>query len=284
MKKGAKIGFPLLVLAVVVVAGAGFWRGWVQFSVGIDECGVLVSKTGGVYQKPVEKGGFLWRWEPLLPTNARLLTFSMQSCDFRKTVRGSLPSADIYSLQIQQQPDFSYEFDFDIALQLEGDGLVALVESGAVTKAEDVQPYLEQGADRIAALAAQFLLAESAKNPAALLTAFSTEQIVAGMDALGGGEGALAGVAIRSIFVRTARVPDRALYDTARATFDGFQELVNGELAALARKQAEAIVSDNRAVNRLTKIGETLKKYPELSDVLKNSDTAALLKSLDALQ
>lgn len=314
MKK-AKIGWVVLIL-LFAAAAFGFWRGWVQFSVGIDECGVLVSKTGGVYSHPIVQGHFLWRWEPLLPTNARLLTFSTQSVRFERHVRGALPSADLYSLQIRQAPDFTYEFAFDIDLQLTPESLVALVRERRVRSHEELSDYLERGADRIAALSAQFLLAESARAPLIPLSALATEQIAAGIKATAVDDAArvlgdtmadtrersdedgtdmvaqdddmgilsLDGIQLRGIAVRMARVPDFDLYDRAKATYDGFQSLVDDELATLARRQAESIVSDNRAVNRLTKIGETLKKYPELSDVLKNGDTAAALRALDTLQ
>ena len=285
MKKGAKIGCFFIVVLLLAAGVAGFFRGWVQFAVGIDEVGVLVSKTGGVKETPIEKGHFQWRWELLLPTNARLLKFPTAAIDYHKTIHGALPSADIYSLQIQQMPDFSYDFDFDLALQLEPDELVALVKAGTVASEEDIASYLDKSADRIASLTAQFLIAESEKTQGALLTALSTEQLVAGIHTVAGEAGAeLTDIAICSIFVRSARVPDMELYNRAKATYDGFQSLVDDELSKLARKQAEAIVSDNRAVNKLTKIGEVLKNYPELSDVLKSSDTAAVLKVLDSLQ
>lgn len=279
MKKGKKIGFVLLILFILGGSGFCFWRGWLQFAVGIDECGVLLSKTGGVFEKPITKGYFLWRWEPLLPTNTRLLTFPMQSEVYHRTMTGELPSATLYGLQIQHATDFAYEFNFDIALQIKPDAIVSLVKENKIQSEENMHAYLEQSADRIAVLTAQFLLAESLKNPQMPLTAFSTEQLISGIGSAG-----LDGVEIRNLFVKAAKVPDVELYNKAKDSYDGFQNTVNEELRALARKQAESIVADNRAVNKLTKIGETLKKYPELADVLKNSDTAAVLKALDMLQ
>lgn len=277
MKKGLKIIAVILFFLVVAAGGYCFWRGWVQFLVPTDSCGIMISKTGGVYEKPIEKGRFVWRWEPLLPTNARVQVFSMQSQSFRKTVQGSLPSAEIYSLQIQQAPDFSYRFDFAIDLQVSPDELVALVKTGVIQTPADLQPYLERTAERVAALVSRYLMQKTEKEPQTLLTSYGTEQILSGIKS----DFSADAVLVRGITVLSAKVPDVELYEKAKATFDGFQKLVDTELASLARKQAEAIVSDNRAVNKLTKIGETLKKYPELSDVLKNSDTAAVLKALD---
>ncbi len=280
MKRGKKIGVTVLVLLFIAASGFCFWRGWIQFSVPTDACGIMVSKTGGVFQTPIQKGHFFWRWEPLLPTNTKLFVFSMRSEHFHKSIQGALPSADLYSLQIQQEPDFSYSFAYDISLQLKPDELITLVSSQKIQDTSDITTYLEHTADRIAALTTQFLLNESALHNTALLTAYSTEQILAGIKNLGD----IQGISIRDITVSKAHIPDITLYNTAKNTFDHFQRLVDTELAALAKKQADSIVSDNRAINKLTKIGETLKKYPELSEVLKNGDTVSVLKALDTLR
>ncbi|MCR5724558.1 MAG: hypothetical protein K6G80_05680 [Treponema sp.] len=279
MKKNAGICFTVIFVLLLAAAGFLFFRGWVQFSVGVDECGVLVSKTGGVYKMPVEKGRFVWRWEPLLPTNATLLRFSKQNWHCTKRVSGALPSAEIYSLQIQQNPDFTYSFDFDIALQLRAEELVDLVESGAIQHQDDIEPYFDKCAQTLAEHAARYIISASNAKDEFPLPVFSSDEIVSAVSGA-----AYKGVQVHAIFVTASKIPDLNIYETAKNTFETFASQVNTELAGLARRQAELIVSDNRAVNKLVKVGETLKNYPELAEVLKNSDAALLLKSLETVR
>jgi len=277
MKKGFKKGFFLVVF--LAAAGFVFYRGWLQFAVSTDECGVMVSKTSGVCSSVIERGVFLWRWEPLIPTNVKILRFSRLSKNQTQTVEGSLPSADVYSLQIQQNPDFSYRFQIDLSLQVASEKLVDFVSQGRINSQADVDSYLDQCSDRLASEIASFVIDEAQKNPAFLASSLSTEDIVRGVNA----QSLFPDLEIRSIFIKDAKIPDLALYERAKKTFEGFQTLVDKELASLARRHAESILNDNRAVNKLTKIGEALKKYPEVSEILKNADAAAILKSMDTL-
>lgn len=275
MKKIARTVFITL-LVLLLAGGAAFYVGWVQFKVKTDECGVLVSKTSGVYPHIIEKGAFCWRWEPLLPTNAKLLTFQIKSRTYHKQVRGSLPSAEVYSAQVKNAPDFAYAFDLDIALKMQKDALLAKVADSEITTTEEVEAYLDHTADRLAERVAEYFIAESAADPTKIVTSRSTEQILAGLGAT-----AFDGVEVTSLFVKDAKIPDAELYNRAKQTYMTFQDYVDEALTKSAQHQADTILSDNRAVSRLTQIGETLKKYPELSEILKNGDSADFIKSLN---
>ena len=276
MKKIARHIF--ITLPVLLVAGgAAFYFGWVQFKVKTDECGVLVSKTSGVYPQVIEKGTFCWRWEPLLPTNATLLTFQVKSRTYSKKVRGILPSAEVYSAQVKNAPDFAYAFDLELSLRMKKDALLAKASDAEITTGEELEAYLNHTADRLAELVAEYFIAESASDPTKIATARSTEQILAGI----GSTDALTGIEVTSIFVKDATIPDAELYERAKKTYMTFQDYVDEALTKSAQHQADTILSDNRAVSRLTQIGETLKKYPELSEILKNGDSADFIKSLN---
>lgn len=277
MKKSIKRGFFLVL--IMAAAGFVFYRGYLQFAVSADECGVLVSKTGGVCPSVIQRGFFLWRWEPLIPSNAKILRFSTLSKTVSQVVDGSLPSADIYSLQIQQNPDFTYHFKIDFGLQVPPEKLVSFVQEGKINSQTELDSYLEQSADRIASDIVTFVIAEAQKNPAFFVSSLSESVLLEGIKA----SSRYPNIEIRSVFVKEAKIPDIELYERAKKTFDGFQVLVDKELASLARRHAESILNDNRAVNKLTKIGEALKKYPEVTEILKNADAAAILKSMDTL-
>lgn len=275
MRKGNHVFFTVLVL--MLIGGAVFYFGWVQFKIKTDECGVFVSKTSGVYPRIIEKGTFCWRWEPLLPTNARLLTFRLVPHTYHTAVRGALPSAEVYSAQVKSAPDFAYAFDIDIALRMKKDALLEKAGAAEITTDEELETYLHQAADRIAELVAAYLIAESAADPTGIATSRSTGQILAGI----GTDDALDGIEVVSIVVKNAKIPDAELYARAKRTYMTFQDYVDEALISSAQHQADTILSDNRAVSRLTQIGETLKKYPELSEILRNGDSADFIKSLN---
>lgn len=276
MRKGAKHFFGT-VAVLALAGGAAFFFGWVQFRIKTDECGVLVSKTSGVYPSVIEKGTFCWRWEPLLPTNATLLTFQLKPRSYHTSVRGALPSAEVYSAQVKSAPDFAYSCDIDVSLRMTKEALLAKVGDSEITADAELEAYLSRTADRVAELVAAYLIAESAADPTGIATSRSTEHILAGI----GTDDALDGIEVVSLFVRDAKIPDAELYERAKRTYMTFQDYVDEALIASAQHQADTILSDNRAVSRLTQIGETLKKYPELSEILKNGDSADFIKSLN---
>ena len=278
MKKMLKKLFATMIV-LILAGGAAFYFGWVQFKVNTDECGVLISKTSGVYPQIIEKGVFCWRWEPLLPTNAKLLTFSLKPQSFKKSIHGSLPSAGVYATQIKGTPDFAYQFDFDFSLKLKKDALLKRAGDAYLSTDADLTEFLNQTADRLSEQIAQYLIAESAKDPAAIAVNRDTDQILSG---IGISSGALDGVEVVSVFIKDAKIPDLNLYNRAKQTYMTFQDYVDEALTKSAQHQADTILSDNRAVSRLTQIGETLKKYPDLAQILKNGDSADFIKSLNA--
>lgn len=278
MKKIVRTFFATL-LILILAGGAAFYFGWVQFKVNTDECGVLISKTSGVYPSIIEKGVFCWRWEPLLPTNAKLMTFKLKPQTFKKKITGTLPSAQVYAGQIKGTPDFAYSFELEIALRLNKESLLEKAGSADITSDEELTNYLSQTADRIAEQTAQFLIAESAKQPDAIAVNRGTEELLSG---IGISSGSLNGAEVSAIFIKDAKIPDLNLYNRAKQTYMTFQDYVDEALTKSAQHQADTILSDNRAVSRLTQIGETLKKYPDLAQILKNGDSADFIKSLNA--
>ena len=278
MKKILKKIFITL-LFLILAGGAAFYFGWVQFKVDTDSYGVLISKTSGVHPVVIEKGIFCWRWEPLIPTNAKLLTFKVKPQTFNKSVSGTLPSAEVYAAQIKGTPDFAYYFDFAITLSLAKSSLPKKAGASEITSESDVNACLDRTADRIAEKVAQYLIAESARDPAAIALNRDTDQLIS---AIGLSDESLDGAEVSGIFIKDAKIPDITLYNRAKQTYLSFQDYVDEALTKSAQHQADTILSDNRAVSRLTQIGETLKKYPDLAEILKSGDSADFIKSLNA--
>ncbi|MBP5465426.1 MAG: hypothetical protein J6Y13_09680, partial [Treponema sp.] len=113
---------------ILIAAAAVFLIGWVQFGIKPGECGVMVSKTSGVLEKPLLPGSFVWRWEKLLPTNVTIHTFSMEPHRSVQTYSGSLPGSDLYSKMLDAPADFSYELEVAVQLSPKAESLVTLVK------------------------------------------------------------------------------------------------------------------------------------------------------------
>ena len=84
--------FLLALFILAVFSGFVFYIGWTEIKVNPDEIGVVISKTGGLDPEPVINGEFSWHWEFLLPTNAKIKTFSLKPLNVTKSVSGELIS------------------------------------------------------------------------------------------------------------------------------------------------------------------------------------------------
>jgi hypothetical protein len=74
------------------------------------------------------------------------------------------------------------------------------------------------------------------------------------------------------------------VYNEAKKSFAVYREKIDALLAGQAVKDASAISEDSREMTRLSKLGEVLRKYPELSELLKSGDIGETLKAVKSLQ
>ena len=159
MKKFSISLFILLVFSALV-----FFIGWTQFKVKAESVGVVISKTSGVDPLPVENGKFSWHWQFLLPTNASLRTFEIKPVNTTKTVSGELPSGNMYSSIFNSSDNFSYSFSFSISITISPQAIVELVKLNKITNTEDLHEYLENAADKIAQLSADYYLKKASES------------------------------------------------------------------------------------------------------------------------
>ncbi len=262
-------------IIVLITIGFVFYLGWIQFKVGPENCGVLVSKTGGINTSPIMSGSFSWRWEPLLPTNAEVRVFSLTPYTTVKTVTGNLPSSDVYSQMIKQNADFSYAIKFNISLKFTPAGIIASVKKSNAKNDSDITAELDKAATLAAQRGADWLIGKAAADTGfkytdagstVLLDAVKTDTDFPDMEFV-------------SFSVASCTLPDMLLYDKAKASFDVYRKRIDSELAEQAGKDAAAIAEDERVMIRLSRLGEILRKYPELSDVIKNGDLNSILKT-----
>src|SRR6056297_3206225 len=103
-----KVKLVLFLILLILIGGAAFYFGWIQFQLDEHTYGVVFSKTSGYEEEVLRPGEFNWRWEALIPTNMTLHEIEVlpRSVDLEKS--GSLPSGSIYAQAVEASTDFKY--------------------------------------------------------------------------------------------------------------------------------------------------------------------------------
>ena len=263
-------------------SGFVFYTGWTQFKVPAGQVGIVVSKTSGISQTPVTNDKFSWSWEFLLPTNARLELFSPKTESFSQTVSGSLPSAKEYARIFNGEADFSYALEFSVEAKASLEQTRALLRDGDIKGQEDLDKVLARSAENFAALAAQKILTAALSDTGC---AFEDAQKIAGQAAKDFSSEQGAKVQVAAVTLKKYSVPDIALYKKAAASYEEFAASMAISARASAQREAEENSRFKTTMQKMESLGETLKKYPELSDMIKNSDNInKTLQTIDSIE
>lgn len=216
MKKFFAILFFLLLIGGI---GFLFYRGWTQFRVKAGECGIVISKISGVLDEPVESGKFSWHWEFLLPTNARLISFSLNERQITKNFSGELPSAKLFSSAWKGESDFSYSYDFSCSAKVSPKNLVQLVKDGKIENEETLQAYVERECLSIGEKAVSFILYEASEKN--IQTVFSKDDFFSNLKIADETKF----IEIENCTVKVLKQADMSLYKAARENFLESQKL-----------------------------------------------------------
>ena len=173
--------FLACVFILAIFSGVIFYFGWTQFRVKPDTIGIVVSKTNGIDDKPVQNGEFAWHWQFLLPTNATLKSFHIKPVESVKTISGALPSGEAYAAIYGAEGLFNYSFTFDISLTVSPEAVVELMKLNKITDDSDLGAYLEGAAGTLAQHAANFILSKAQDNPDFRAESLRREEILRGI-------------------------------------------------------------------------------------------------------
>ncbi len=173
--------FLACVFILAIFSGVIFYFGWTQFRVKPDTIGIVVSKTNGIDDKPVQNGEFAWHWQFLLPTNATLKNFHIKPVESVKTISGALPSGEAYAAIYGAEGLFNYSFTFDISLTVSPEAVVELMKLNKITDDSDLAAYLEGAAGTLAQHAANFILTKAQDDPDFRAESLRREEILRGI-------------------------------------------------------------------------------------------------------
>jgi len=278
MKKKVK-WFLTDVVILLVAAVAVFFIGWITFYVSPGHCAVMVSKTSGIYDKPVVAGKFIWRWERLLPTNVKLMTFQTEPYTSVKGFSGTLPSGDVYGKYYEEKADFSYDVSMKIRLLITPEGILDLVKNQDVRQQEDLEAYFTSKANYIAQKIVDYLI----KNPLSYVkpSTLTDQQLV---EIFGKNDSNLKGFTVQDVEFTRIKLPDVNLYEKAKKAFNEYENQLSDSMKRRADEQAASLVEEERTMVQLEKFAQLLQKYPELQEYAKNGDINQLMSSMRSMR
>lgn len=269
------------IILLVIVAVAVFMIGWVQILVKPGQAGVLVTKTNGVGEKLILPGKFSWKWQRLLPTNAQIRVFNMSPYSFVQNVKGQLPSSEIYSKQIKENPDFSYNVSLNIQIKASEKGLSNIVKNTDAKKDDDLKAYLEIRSAVLAKIITDYLFEQALENPKFIANSITKEML---SQIVKINQNEFENVEITDIAITNAQIPDLDLYNKAKASYQAYLDSLTESLKKLAAEDAKNVLEDDRIMQRLEKFAALLEKYPQLQDVFKTNDASAIMNAIKAFR
>jgi hypothetical protein len=233
----------------------------VQIHLPAEHYAVVFTKTGGYDEEVIRPGEFSWRWERLIPTNMTLYTFDLHPRSEEISFQGSLPSADLYSSILPENPDFSYRGEIDVTFAIAPESLPALVAEKKLFP-DQLDDFFNDQARTLSTSALEFLKGTDVdpSNTAELNRRLERELAAAVPD-----------LQISALNVQVNHLPDMDLYELARSSY---RELVQtrdrSRADAVARSAEEQVRAENtRARERedleaLREYGQLLEEHPIL--------------------
>ncbi len=287
MLESMKTFRTLLILVIVLLAGAGlvFFFGWTQFSIPAGKYGVMLSKSGGYYQKVITPGQLTWRWERLIPTNARIFVFDLAPRQVHYTAEGALPSADQYSKVLNIKDNFSWSFSVDALVTLKPEYLVAAVTKNGLQTQEGLETAIDSGVQAALQTLMHRYVSELLDNPyeyQQVKTDYHalSEKIKSELSKTIGPEFLIEDITLSKIVI-----PDIHTYKLAEQSYNLYEQQREMLLAETAAKEAQYAASEQFQIDRLTKWGDFLAKYPHIIELIAvaQQDSKAALNALKSI-
>ncbi|MCR5289837.1 MAG: hypothetical protein K6E51_07595 [Treponema sp.] len=275
-----KIGRILSLLLLLGAAGAAFYLGWAQFKVTTESCGVLISKTSGVEKKPIVPGVFSWHWQLLIPTNATIRVFSMAPYVNSVTKSGQLPSADMYKQLLLKDAEFSYSYNITLGVRFTPDGIVQQVSLHNIQNDDEMQKLLKSVVDQACDVIVAYIAEQAMQQKDFSVALINQKDVMSYLSALP----QFSDIVFTQCNVEIQTVPDMYTYTKAKEAFEAYQKRLEEKLTEQAEVDATMLAQDSRDMAKLAKLGELLRQYPELSEILKNSSVTEALRSVRNIQ
>lgn len=244
MRKFFRTLFALIIIAFLM-GTAVFFVGWTQFRLKNDTFGILISKTGGISQKPVKSGIFVWNWEFLIPTNARLECFPLNDISISKNYTGKLPSSDLYAKTINSENPFTYYMNFTAKVHVPPERILSLLNDGKISNAKDLNTYIDSAVEELCTEAVVSLISKKIKQQDFMPSPKDLQEILDSSVATK----RFSDLVFTDFTLNSYELPDYKLYITARDYYlKALYKLVESELTRVDLSPA-GIISNIKEIN-----------------------------------
>jgi hypothetical protein len=277
-KKRRGVRFLITLLILIGAAGSVFWFGWVQYSLGEGDYGVIYTKSNGYEPEVLKNGEFAWRWQGLLPTNLTLHVFNLETRTSSLNRAGELPSGKLYAAMAGDNVSFNWEIDAKVVYRMNPDSLPTLVADGLVSSEldsfySDFESKLDSELVRLIAVEidsdTDVAIGERLRSLEKALT-----DIASSIDSR---------VIIVEASVLDWTYPDLALYVESRRLVLDFMSKKQAVMAEVEDSSVRRQDVQGNRLDLLEEYGRVLNEYPVLLELfaLEGSPGTSLLPPLD---
>ncbi len=253
---------PVGVILLLLIAG--FFVGWTQLSLVPDTYGVVFTRAHGFEKEIVRPQGISWRWERLIPGALTLYRYSLLSQKADLSIKGCLPSGEVYGGIAPEKPDFSFEIRLSVLFRLNPEALPQLADSSHL-RPDGLGDFYKTLIDAMQGKAMALSLSADGESTRGREPAEIADFIGAELPRF------FPSVEFITVAPAAVRVPDFTLYSKLRDTYLGMsavrEEALKASAARIADQEAEqnaAVRKQERTIAVLEKYGELLDKHPAL--------------------
>ena len=258
------------ILLLLGAAGAIFVAGWIQILLPPATYGVLFSKTGGFDPRVMAPGGFVWRWERVIPNNVTLFLFEVQPHAIETRLSGELPSAEAVAGMLPGAAgadDFRYRAAVTVTFAVRPEALPALVSREGLTP-DDLAQWTGMKGTAVARAALELVQRRApvaALSDLAALEAEILEPLAARFPNL----------QVLGVRFSDLHLPDIEIYERGRRAYlelmDAQYEARRAAVIDLAQERERGLAAQETrraALQVLREYGVVLQEYPILIQFL----------------
>ena len=257
--------FLVFLLVLIILAGTVFFLGWAQLTVQPGSYGVMRSKTHGLEAEVIKGGDFRWIWYKIIPKNAEVLVFNLDTVNYSIKNSGSLISGQTYASLAGLDADFSWEISGELSFSLKPETLPEMVSRENITGMADLKKAEEKLAERIGNFALERIKSYAEtdeKTLESLLLPGSLSQLNSEISS------SFPGIENLDCTIHVVRYPDYALYQSVKALYQEYLARQSAVLRPDLNRDAEKRIETRNRMDELTRYGELLTKYPILLQYL----------------
>jgi hypothetical protein len=255
--------FFTTLLFLIIIAGAAVFFGWAQFGIPPDSCGIIRSKTHGLYPYLVQPGEFRWIWYKLIPTNTETTVLRLTPVNYEFTAENALPSGKIYSTFAGIEGDFSWKINAVISFSINPDAIIPMFSENIISSQEDLTRYERDITRQIEGFILRCIeqednsvqveaLLKEGENP------WFENEILNQFPYLSN----------FSLKVKSAKFPDFFLYRQTKGLFESYVAAQKAYATGDIRERAKNRIDSMFRFDELEQYGALLTKYPILLEYL----------------